>query len=71
MSRFKVFGLAASLCLAAGTSFTAPSGWSSASRGPVLVLDTPESDSHLALVDLDVGGAKDAASPSTTPAASS
>jgi CubicO group peptidase (beta-lactamase class C family) len=40
-----------------GATFTAPAGWTIKMRGPVVVLDPPETDSHLALVDVE---AKDA-----------
>jgi CubicO group peptidase (beta-lactamase class C family) len=40
-----------------GTTFTAPAGWTITTRGSVVVLDPPEPDSHLALVDVQ---AKDA-----------
>jgi CubicO group peptidase (beta-lactamase class C family) len=36
----------------AGTTFTAPGGWSIATRGNVVVLDPPEGDSHLAIVQV-------------------
>ena len=36
----------------AGATFTAPAGWSVTRRGNVVVLDPPEGDSHLALVDV-------------------
>lgn len=42
---------------AAGATFTAPAGWTVTTRGAVVVLDPPEGDSHLALVDVE---AKDA-----------
>jgi len=42
---------------AAGTTFTAPGGWSVATRGQVIVLEPPEPDSHLAVVEVQ---AKDA-----------
>jgi hypothetical protein len=42
----------------AGATFTVPAGWSLRTRGPVVILDAPEPDSHLVLVD--VHGAKDA-----------
>jgi CubicO group peptidase (beta-lactamase class C family) len=41
----------------AGTTFTAPGGWSISTRGQVVVLDPPEPDSHLAVVEVE---AKDA-----------
>ena len=37
---------------AAGVTFTAPNGWSIRSAGPMVVLDAPEGDSHLAIVDV-------------------
>ena len=42
----------------AGATFTVPAGWSITTRGPVVILDPPEPDSHLVLVD--VSGPKDA-----------
>ncbi|MGA7990830.1 MAG: serine hydrolase domain-containing protein [Thermoanaerobaculia bacterium] len=42
---------------AAGATFTAPAGWTITAEGPLVVLDPPEGDSHLALVDVE---AKDA-----------
>lgn len=42
---------------AAGATFTAPAGWTITTRGPLVVLDPPEGDSHLAIVDAE---AKDA-----------
>ncbi len=41
----------------AGTTFTAPAGWTMTTRGPMVVLDPPEPDSHVAIVDVK---AKDA-----------
>ncbi|PWB68148.1 MAG: serine hydrolase [Holophagae bacterium] len=41
----------------AGTTFTLPAGWTMTTQGPMVVLDPPEPDSHLAIVDLT---AKDA-----------
>ena len=41
----------------AGTTFMLPSEWSMTTRGPMVVLDPPEPDSHLVIVD--VPGAKD------------
>lgn len=40
-----------------GATFTAPAGWSMVTRGAYVVLDPPELDSHVAVVDV---GAKDA-----------
>jgi CubicO group peptidase (beta-lactamase class C family) len=37
---------------ALGATFIAPAGWSIATRGPVTVLETPEADSRIALVDV-------------------
>ncbi|MEO8055886.1 MAG: serine hydrolase [Acidobacteriota bacterium] len=42
---------------AAGATFTAPAGWTVKTQGPLVVLDPPEGDSHLAIVDVE---AKDA-----------
>jgi CubicO group peptidase (beta-lactamase class C family) len=44
----------------AGTTFTAPGGWSIANRANVVVLDPPEGDSHLAIVEVQ-GADADAA----------
>ena len=41
----------------AGATFKVPAGWTMASKGPMVVLEPPETDSHLAIVDVD---AKDA-----------
>jgi CubicO group peptidase (beta-lactamase class C family) len=41
----------------AGTTFTAPAGWTLTTKGPMVVLDPPEPDSHVAIVDVK---AKDA-----------
>ena len=41
-----------------GATFVAPAGWSIAVRGPATILEPPEPDSHIALVDVH---AKDAA----------
>jgi CubicO group peptidase (beta-lactamase class C family) len=46
---------------AAGTTFTEPTSWAMTAKGPLVVLDPPEPDSHLALVDVDAKNAKDAA----------
>ncbi len=35
-----------------GNSFTAPAGWGVRVRGPATILDAPEGDSHIALVDV-------------------
>ncbi len=43
---------------AAGATFTVPAGWTVTTRGPVVVLEPPEPDSHVAIVDVE---AKDAA----------
>lgn len=45
----------------AGTTFTAPAGWTFARRGNVIVLDPPEGDSHLAIVEVDAADADAAA----------
>jgi len=44
----------------AGATFTLPSGWGITRRGPLVIADAPEGDSHVALVDVDVKDAKDA-----------
>jgi CubicO group peptidase (beta-lactamase class C family) len=41
----------------AGTTFTAPAGWTMTTKGAMVVLDPPEPDSHVAIVDVK---AKDA-----------
>ena len=41
----------------AGATFKVPAGWTIATRGSMTILDPPESDSHLAIVDVE---AKDA-----------
>ena len=41
----------------AGTTFTLPSDWSMTTRGPMVVLEPPETDSHLVI--LDAPGARD------------
>jgi CubicO group peptidase (beta-lactamase class C family) len=41
----------------AGVTFTAPGGWTMTTKGPMVVLDAPEGDSHLVFVDVQ---AKDA-----------
>lgn len=38
---------------AAGATFTVPAGWTVTIRGPVVVLDPPEPDSHVAIVDVE------------------
>jgi CubicO group peptidase (beta-lactamase class C family) len=43
-----------------GTTFTLPSAWAMTTRGALVLLDPPETDSHLALVDVDGKDAKDA-----------
>ena len=48
----------------AGTTFTAPAGWTMTTKGEMVVLDPPEPDSHVAIVDLkakDAGAAVAAA----------
>jgi CubicO group peptidase (beta-lactamase class C family) len=42
---------------AAGATFTVPAGWTITTKGPVVVLTPPETDSHVAVVDVK---AKDA-----------
>ena len=44
----------------AGATFVLPSGWGMTAKGSLAVVDPPETDSHLALVDVDAKGAKDA-----------
>jgi hypothetical protein len=41
----------------AGTTFTVPAGWTMTTKGSMVILDPPEPDSHLAIVDVT---AKDA-----------
>jgi CubicO group peptidase (beta-lactamase class C family) len=36
----------------AGATFSIPSGWSQHTSGPAIVLDPPENDTHLAIVDI-------------------
>jgi len=36
----------------AGATFTLPGGWTQNARGPLLVLDPPETDTHIAIVDV-------------------
>lgn len=45
----------------AGTTFTAPSGWTVAARGNVTVLTPPEGDSRLAIVEVEAADAAAAA----------
>jgi CubicO group peptidase (beta-lactamase class C family) len=45
---------------AAGATFTMPKDWGLTAKGPLTVLDPPETDSHLALFDADAKNAKDA-----------
>ena len=40
------------MATSAGATFTAPAGWSVTRRGNVVVLEPPEGDSHLAMVDV-------------------
>jgi CubicO group peptidase (beta-lactamase class C family) len=44
----------------AGATFTVPAGWAEHARGPVVIVDPPETDFHVAIVD--VGQAHDAKS---------
>jgi len=44
----------------AGNSFIAPSGWSVRVRGPATILEAPEGDSWLALVDVEANTAEQA-----------
>ena len=41
----------------AGATFTVPAGWKSTTRGPITVVDPPEPDTHVAILDIT---AKDA-----------
>jgi CubicO group peptidase (beta-lactamase class C family) len=41
----------------AGVTFTAPTGWTLTNRAPVVVLDPPEPDSHVAIVDVKANDA--------------
>ena len=41
----------------AGTTFTVPAGWTMTTKGPMVILDPPEPDSHVAILDVQ---AKDA-----------
>jgi CubicO group peptidase (beta-lactamase class C family) len=45
---------------ASGATFTMPRDWAMTAKGPLVLLDPPEADSHLALVDVDAKSAKDA-----------
>lgn len=45
---------------AAGNTFIAPAGWKLQTRGPVTLLEPPEGDSHIAIVDLEAKDADDA-----------
>jgi hypothetical protein len=45
----------------AGATFTIPSGWSMTTRGPMVVLEPPEPDSHLVIVDVLGAKVSDAA----------
>src|SRR5438046_8204206 len=40
-----------------GATFTAPAGWSVVTRDASVVLETPEPDSHLAIVDVQAADA--------------
>jgi CubicO group peptidase (beta-lactamase class C family) len=44
----------------AGATFTAPAGWALFERGNAIVLDPPEGDSHVAIIDVDAKDADDA-----------
>jgi CubicO group peptidase (beta-lactamase class C family) len=46
---------------AAGTTFTMPASWAMTSKGALIVLDPPETDSHLVVVDVDAAKDADAA----------
>ena len=46
---------------AMGTTFIAPAGWSIDVRGPATILEAPEHDSHIALVDVTKAADADAA----------
>ncbi len=54
---------------ARGSTFLAPAGWSIATRGPATVLETPEGDSWIAIVDVPgtCGAAGRACCPSASP----
>jgi len=48
----------------AGATFTVPAGWTMTTKGSMVVLDTPETDSHVAIIDVqakDAEGAVEAA----------
>lgn len=45
---------------AAGATFTLPSGWGVTTKSALVLLDPPETDTHVALVDVDAKDAKDA-----------
>lgn len=45
---------------AGGTTLTAPRDWTVRRDGPLLLLDAPEADSHLAVIDVQAGDADDA-----------
>jgi CubicO group peptidase (beta-lactamase class C family) len=53
---------------AAGTTFTAPAGWTLRSDGPRRLLDGPEPDVHLALVDVGEADSAEAAVAAAWPA---
>ena len=40
-----------------GASFTLPSGWAMTAKGALVVLDPPEGDSHLAIIDVEANDA--------------
>ncbi len=44
---------------AAGTTYTLPTGWGATTKGSLVLLDLPEADSRIALVDVDAKDAKD------------
>ena len=46
---------------AAGTTFTAPKDWTMRSKGAATILDAPEADSHIGIVDLEAADANAAA----------
>src|SRR5512132_2991486 len=43
----------------AGTTYTLPTGWGATTKGSLVLLDLPEADSRIALVDVDAKDAKD------------